>query len=97
MPFVLAEQGYNIDNDMISGDENALSNTADDRLNMVIPAIFVILTIIAFMLDFGVIGVGAGCVFGLAVCKLIGLITISPFSLISLIIMVVIIIIKVSR
>lgn len=78
---------YTIDQDEINGKSNTLLNSVSDRISMIIPALFLIITIIFFMLDFGTIGVVLGSMFGLGICVLIGLVALNGFVLLAYIVM----------
>jgi hypothetical protein len=82
-----AADSYVIDSEILSGKENQLLNSKENRVSMLIPALFVLITIISFMVDFGTIGIVLGSMFGLGVTVMIGLIALDLFSIIGFIIM----------
>lgn len=97
MPFVYSEEGTLFDSDTLYTPRNEFLSSQDNKLSLLIPALMLMISIVAFAIDFGVVGVVLGCVGGLFVCFLLGIIAISVTSIISLTIMGGIILFKVTR
>jgi hypothetical protein len=84
---VTALEGHIFDTAELDDSDNRLLESSSDKLNMVLPALFLIISIIAFMLDFGSTGIIIGSILGMGICVLIGLISLSLGSVISLVVM----------
>ena len=65
--------------------------TDDTRLGFLIPSILLLITIVCFAIDFGVVGVGSACLIGLIVLSMLGVVVISWYWLLSFIIITIII------
>jgi hypothetical protein len=97
MQIALAETGFMLDSKDISDNTKGLLQNTGNRIAMLLPALFIIVSIIAFMLDFGTVGVIIGSMLGLGLCVLIGLILIDAYVLVAFIIMGIILIFKMGQ
>jgi len=86
-----------IDSASFEDKDNAFLNDNESRMAMIIPAMFVILSIIFFMLDFGAVGVILGSVFGLAICVLVGIVMLDWVTILSFITLAGILIYKIGN
>lgn len=75
---------------------NEFISDGQDALSMLVPALLIITAIVFFMLDFAVVGVIIGCVVGLTVSVMIGIIALSTMSLVTYIILAIMLIFKVA-
>lgn len=91
----IAEQSYEIDSDELKATStNTLLATAGERISMLIPALFIIISVIAFMIDFGTIGVVLGSMVGLGLCVMIGIVLLNAIVLVAFIVMGIILVFK---
>ena len=79
---------------IVDGTINEFLSSSANKVSMIVPAMFLIIAIVAFALDFGAIGVTAGCIISLVCLSLLGIIAINVVSLTSLIVLGVILIFK---
>jgi len=86
-----------IDSASFEDKENAFLNDKESRLAMIVPAMFVIVSIIFFMLDFGAIGVILGSTLGLVICVLVGIVMLDWVTLLSFITLAGILIYKIGN
>jgi len=94
---VIAEEGYILDAESISGKDTGLLQTTADRISMLIPVLFIVITIIAFFIDFGSVGVTIGSALSLVACVGLGLIAINGYVIIAFIVMTGILVYKLGQ
>ena len=79
---------------LLDGTENTFLSSESNRISMIIPALFLIIAIIAFAIDFGAIGVVAGSLISLVGLSAIGIIAVNVVSLTAIIILGIMLIFK---
>jgi len=86
-----------IDSASFEDKENAFLSDKESRMAMIVPALFVIVSIIFFMLDFGAVGVILGSTLGLVICVLVGIVMMDWVTVLSFITLAGILIYKIGN
>jgi len=91
---VLAEDAFLLDADEISGKDLGFLTSSADRISMLVPALFIIITLIAFFIDFGTIGVVIGSSLSLLACVGLGVIMLNGYVIIAFLVMSILLMFK---
>ena len=86
MPIVMSDSLV-VGSDTLDYQVNNFRDDPSTAISLILPALLVFVALIAFMIDFGTIGVVLGSMCGIATLQLIGLVALNVSSVISYIIL----------
>ncbi len=81
MPIVFADSLMT--NTEMNSINNSLLTTSESRISLIFPVLLLVISIICVMIDFGAIGVILGSMGSMVIITMLGLIVISPASVVS--------------
>lgn len=83
-----------IDQEAYDNTSNAFLNAQNSKLSWLLPAVMLVICITMAMIDFGTIGVTIGSMLSLVILYWIGVVYITPITLISFVVMSIILVFK---